>query len=143
LKGWLLDTNVLSLFAPERPPVRKDLAEWLEQEGAAGTLYVPVVAIAEIKRGILKLARKGGNARASLLDGWLQKLLAVYGDRILPIDAAVALAAGQIEDAAESRGQHPGFADVLIAATAQVHGLTVVSNNARHFEALGAPLKAI
>lgn len=143
MSGWLLDTNVLSLFAPGRPPVPKDLAEWMEREGTAGTLYVSAVAIAEIKRCILKLARKGSVQRASLLDGWLQTLLAVYGDRILPIDAAVALAAGQIEDTAESHGQHPGFADVLIAATAHVHGLTVVSNNVRHFQVLGVPLKAI
>lgn len=53
------------------------------------------------------------------------------------------LIGGELTDAAESAGKQPGLADVLIAATTRVHGLTVVSQNVRHFQPLGVPLRIL
>ena len=66
----------------------------------------------------------------------------MFNDRILVMDTTVAIKVGAMEDATVARGRSPGLADVIIAATAQVHGLTVVTDNIRHFEELGVPLEA-
>ena len=56
---------------------------------------------------------------------------------IFPFDAATARVAGMLSDRARRQGQAPGFADIIIAATALQHGLTVLSRNLKHFEPLG------
>jgi predicted nucleic acid-binding protein len=66
---------------------------------------------------------------------WLDRVLAWYGDRILPVDAATARRWGQLS----ATIGHDG-ADLLIAATALEHGLTVVTRNVRHFEPTGVPI---
>jgi hypothetical protein len=68
---------------------------------------------------------------------WLETLLHLYGDRILAFDTATARVAGALSDRARGQGQAPGFADVIIAATALHHELTVLSRNLKHFEPLG------
>ncbi len=93
--------------------------------------------VAEIQRGIRKLHRAGGVERSKDLARWLRDLIENYGDRLLPVDATVARIAGDVEDAAIGKGRHPGFADVLIAATAMAHDLTVLTDNTRHFAPLG------
>ena len=72
-----------------------------------------------------------------MLSEWLHQLIDLYGDRLLAIDAAIARIAGEMEDRAMASGVHPGFADVLIAATAQAHRLTLLTANVRHFLPLG------
>lgn len=64
-------------------------------------------------------------------------MLTDFDDRTLFVDTAIAALAGEIEDSAIARGRSPGLADVLIAATALVHDLTVLTSNTRHFEVLG------
>jgi predicted nucleic acid-binding protein len=108
----------------------------MQMQADAGRLHVSVVTVAEIQRGTRKLMRAGGTARAQALSEWLQSLVEVYGDRILPIDTDVAMIAGVIEDHATAAGKNPGFADVLIAATAKAHGLAVLTANVRHFQPL-------
>ena len=82
---------------------------------------------------------------ASLHPGYL--LLHLYGDRVLVFDSATAEIAGALSDLARSRGHAPGFADIVIAATALRHDLVVLSHNERHFTPMGAvvidPFKAI
>lgn len=97
------------------------------------------MALAEIAKGIAKLRRTGASARADLLADWLDELERSYADRVLAFDGSAARIAGALDDAATARGRHPGLADVIIAATAQAHGLTVLSANGRHFEALEVP----
>jgi predicted nucleic acid-binding protein len=136
LKAYLLDTNILSVLAPDRAIVPPHIAEFIAREGLAGSLYVPAIAIAEIKRGILKLARRGGTAKAVQLQAWLDSLISEFSDRILPVDVPVSLAAAEIDDAAKAKGLDPGLADILIAATARVHDLAIVTNNLKHFSVL-------
>ncbi|ABD05287.1 PilT protein-like [Rhodopseudomonas palustris HaA2] len=106
-------------------------------QGEAERLHLSVVTVAEIERGLRKLARAGGTARAQALSEWLRELIDLYGDRLLPIDAATARIAGEIEDQAIANGAHPGFADVLIAATARAHALDLLTANIKHFRPLG------
>lgn len=137
MTGYLLDTSVLSAFAPERKAGSQELSIWIAAQGDAQTLYLSAITVAEVEKGIRKLHRTGGFARAERLSDWLDSLLSVFGDRILAIDPHVGRAAGAMEDAAIARGRHPGLADVLIAATADVHGLVLLTANGKHFEPLG------
>jgi predicted nucleic acid-binding protein len=60
-----------------------------------------------------------------------------FGERVLAVDATVARAAGALSEAAVAMGRHPGYADVLIAATARVHDLLLLTANTKHFDAIG------
>ena len=66
----------------------------------------------------------------------IESTLNAFGDRILPVDVDVGLIAGEIADRAAWMGKGPGLSDILIAATANAHGLTVVTRNTKHFEPL-------
>lgn len=135
MSGYLLDTSVLSLAGPDKSPLPGEVADWLRTH--ADELFVPVVAIAEIEKGICKLRRAGGTARVDRLTAWLDALIQGYGDRILFLDAQAARVAGQLSDAAKAKGRDPGFADVAIAAIAVTHELAVLTRNVRHFGPLG------
>lgn len=102
-------------------------------------LYLSVITVAEVEDGIAMSRRQGARKKASLLAEWLETLLHLYGDRILPFDIPVARIAGQLSDLARGRGYAPGFADLAIAATAKVHRLTVLTRNLRHFQPLDVP----
>jgi predicted nucleic acid-binding protein len=132
--GYLIDTSVLSAFAPGRPAMPADLDAWLRLN--SDRLYVPCIAIAEIEQGIRKLRRAGGTARARRLSAWLDELLEHYSERILPLDAAISRLAGQISDQAIAVGRHPGFPDVAIAALALHSRLTILTRKTRHFTQL-------
>lgn len=95
------------------------------------------VTVAEIEDGIAKLRREGATRKSADLTAWLDTVLHLYGDRILAFDAATARIAGALSDRARGRGQAPGLADVIIAATARHHELTILSRNIRHLEPLG------
>jgi predicted nucleic acid-binding protein len=128
---YLVDTNVISEAAPTKTERRGELAAWMDRHSA--DLFLSAVTIAEISDGIAKIKREGAKRKASDRSAWLETLLHLYGDRVLPFDAAVAEIAGALSDLARSRGHAPGFADIAIAATAHRHGLTILSRNNRHF----------
>lgn len=134
MKGWLLDTNVLSAFAPARHPVPPDTAAWFDDRTDA--LYLSAITAAEIEAGIAKLRRTGSTRRADNLRGWFDRILALYADRVLPFDIAAARVAGALGDAALAVGRHPGFADVATAAIAKSRELVVLTLNRRHFDPL-------
>ena len=136
MSGYLLDTSILSAFAPGGPPIAKDVANWVVTQGEKQTLFIPVIAITEIKKGIRKLDRAGAKGRVDSLTVWLNDTIEGFADQILGINADIARRAGRMEEAASAKGKNPGLADTLIAATAAVNGLTVVTTNVRHFEAL-------
>jgi toxin FitB len=71
------------------------------------------------------------------LTGWLEAILHLYGDRVLPFDVTAARMAGTLSDRARSKGQSPGFPNLAIAATAAARQLTVLTGNLRHFTPLG------
>ena len=134
---YLVDTNVISAASPNRP-ASPALVEWMDVQSAS--LFLSVVTVAEIEDGIAKLRRQRATRRSRDLAQWLEAVLHLYGDRILGLDTATARIAGQLSDRARGQGHAPGFADIIIAATARQHALTILSRNARHFEPLGVPV---
>jgi len=134
---YLVDTNILSAAAPARhtPPA---LTEWMDVHSAV--LFLSVVTVAEIEDGIAKARREGATRKSADLADWLETILHLYGDRILVFDTATARTAGLLSDRARGQGHAPGFADIMIAATAHRHGLMILSRNLRHFEPLGVPV---
>ena len=133
----LLDTNILSQLDPARGSRDADLIQWMDRNG--GSLFLSVMTLTEIENGILKLRRKGASQRAAALSAMLAAVMARFADRILPMDVKVALRVAELNDFA-----HPvtiELADLIIAATASVHDLTVLTRNLRHFTPLG--VKAI
>lgn len=136
LKGYLLDTSIISAFAPGRPPLPQEKAEWFREK--ADQLYLSTITIAEIQKGASKLIieNKGISNRANGLLRWLEQLLEVYDDKVLPVNSDVARYAGVFEAESTAKGRNPGFADVLIAATAKNHELVLLTANMKHFEHL-------
>jgi predicted nucleic acid-binding protein len=131
---YLVDTNVISAAAPARPsPV--ELVEWMD--GHSASLFLSVVTVAEIEDGIAKLRRERATRKSADLTAWLQTLLHLYGDRVLEFDAPTARIAGAMTDRARGQGHAPGLADIIIAATAQHHRLTILTRNLKHFQPLG------
>lgn len=131
---YLVDTNVISAAAPARP-VPPSLIEWMDAHSAA--LFLSAVTVAEIEDGIAKSRREGATRKSADLTAWLDTVLHLYGDRVLAFDTATARIAGALSDRARGLGQAPGFADIIIGATALHHGLTILSRNLRHFEPFG------
>ncbi|MGE7468651.1 type II toxin-antitoxin system VapC family toxin [Bosea sp. NPDC003192] len=130
---FLVDTNVISALAPSKRAEAKELAVWLDQ--VSSHLFLSVVTAAEVAAGIAKAEREGAMAKARSLSEWWQAVEHFYGEKVLPFDLRCAHLAGRMLDRA--RAHRPGFEDIAIAATAQVHGLTVLTRNLRHFSPLG------
>ena len=137
MTGYLLDTNVVSMFAPARAEAPRGFAEWLERMDGEGRIFLSVVAVHEIERGVALLDARGATAKARALRGWLAGLVAAYGEKILALDAPAAAKSGSLEAAALGAGHDPGMADALVAGIAKAHGLTVLSRNAKHFAPFG------
>lgn len=130
---YLLDTNIISLLDPSRGSRDADLIRWMDSNGSS--LFLSVMTLTEMENGILRLRRKGGIQRAGVLSAMLDAIMARFEDRILPMDHKVALRISMLNDFA-----HPltsELADLIIAATASVHDLTVLTRNLRHFAPLG------
>ncbi|RZM94775.1 VapC toxin family PIN domain ribonuclease [Bradyrhizobium genosp. SA-3] len=131
---YLVDTNVIFAASPNRP-APAELVEWMDAQSAS--LFLSVVTIAEVEDGIAKLRREKATRRSRDLAHWLDAVLHLYGDRILGFDMPTARIAGQLSDRAHGQGHAPGFADIVIAATARQHALTILSRSAKHFVPLG------
>jgi predicted nucleic acid-binding protein len=132
--SFLLDTNALS--EPQRPRPDAGYMAWIDGQ-PAGDLYLSVLSLGELKRGLAALEP---GARRVRIEAWLSQALAVFSDRMLPIDAAVATAWAAVSLNHRQAGLTISAIDELIAATAIVHDLTVVSRNLRDFQASGCKL---
>ena len=130
--SYLLDTNVLSELRRKTPDAR--VVRWFSQR-PAGTLYLSVLTLGEIRKGIEMHADQ--RRRLALMD-WLDiELPAFFSGRVLDIDTAVADRWGRIVAHA---GRPLPSIDSLLIATAAQHGMTLVSRNLRDVEGLGAPV---
>ena len=128
---FLIDTMVLSeLRKRER---NKNVVRWISEQRSTN-LFLSVITIGEIERGI-ELQKKKNTEFATALTVWLDKVLTLYSERIIAIDLATSRRWGRLSAVAGHDG-----ADLLIAATAMEHGLTVVSQNIQHFEPMGVPV---
>lgn len=126
---FLLDTNVLSDAIATRP--NPGVRGWLASNDAA-RLFVSVITIGELHKGVAT-ARNRSLARAMRLGQWVTGIEQQYAERILPIDLAVSQRWGVLMAADPSASVE----DKLIAATALVHGLAVVTRNVRDFTSTG------
>jgi predicted nucleic acid-binding protein len=132
---FLVDTNILSLLDPRRAAQRGHLDHWLDRHGRS--LALASITLTEIENGVLKLRRLGQEARAAEIERLALSIRDHFGDRILSLDAAVAV---QIAHCAErARPNVIELPDLIVAATAQVHGLAVLTRNLRHVTPTGVP----
>ena len=130
---YLLDTNVVSELRRDRR-ANAGVSTW-SKDVSANELFISAITILEIERGILLVERRDSR-QAEMLRGWLEsKVLPAFADRVLPVDTAVARRCAQLH-VPDPRSE----CDALIAATALVHGLTLVTRNTADFRAMGVAL---
>ena len=132
---YLLDTNVVSELRKVRAgKANKHVAIWADSVDAA-ELYLSAITIQELELGVL-LTERRDPAQGTIFRAWLDgHVLPSFNDRILPIDTVVAQRSAKLHD------PNPlPVIDALIAATALVHGMTVVTRNVVDFEPTGAEL---
>ena len=130
--SFLLDTSVISELVRKTP--RLQVLEWIGAQDET-SLYLSVVTIGEIEKGI---ARLPASARKSRLQSWVRRdLVERFGARLLPVDIHAATRWGALAGASEKRGQPLPVIDSLIAATALVHGFAVVTRNVEDFTRCG------
>jgi predicted nucleic acid-binding protein len=131
MAGFLLDTCVLSETRKRRPDA--GVVQFLAG-GHAAQLYLSVLTIGEMRKGIAKKRLTDAEA-ADQIAAWAQRIETDFADRMLGVEVGVARLWGDLS----AQGRTPVI-DTLIAATALVHGLTVVTRNVKDFVASGAPL---
>ncbi len=130
---WLLDTCVLSEAVKAQPD--GGVLQWLERHQGQGN--VSMVTVAELSFGVRRLP---AGRRRNQLQQWLGDIRTGFYDRILPTDEAVWIAFANLKAQLLDKGKAQDDLDLLIAATALVHGLTLVTRNVRHFEHTGVAL---
>jgi len=131
---YLLDTNVVSELRKPRGKADENVRAWAAARPAA-ELYLSVVTILEIERGIAQVGRRD-EFQAQRLQRWLEdELLDVFRARILPVDVPAARRTARLHV------PHPRpERDALIAGTALAHNMTVATRNVRDFEPMGVPV---
>ena len=130
---YLLDTCVISELVKPRPDV--NVVRWVDSVDER-KLFLSVLTVGELEKGIAKLQE---SSRKSDLREWLVHDLGErFSERILPVDAAVAVAWGRIQGEAERGGMKLPVIDSLLAATAEIHRLTLATRNVADFDRCGA-----
>ncbi|MCB5362259.1 type II toxin-antitoxin system VapC family toxin [Pusillimonas sp. CC-YST705] len=132
---YVLDTNVLSELRKVRfGKADANVAAWTESVDAAD-LFVSAITIMELELGVLSIERKDA-AQGAMLRLWLEHhVLPEFSGRTLPIDTAVAQRCARLH-VPDKRGER----DALIAATALVHGMAVVTRNVADFKPTGVAI---
>ncbi|MBY0329416.1 MAG: type II toxin-antitoxin system VapC family toxin [Acetobacteraceae bacterium] len=133
---FLLDTNVVSEAVRQRPSPA--LIEWLGAQPDEG-LYISTLTVAEIRRGILE---KEAGRRRRELEAWFagaEGPQALFAGRVLPFDERAALEWARIMAEGTAAGRPRSALDMVVAATAAAHGLTVATANEKHFRDTGVP----
>lgn len=133
--SYLLDTCVLSEYSQMQPNPK--VLAWIDSI-AESRLYVSALSLGEIRQGAAHVA----NSKKSLrLMAWLEgELLPRFEHRVLSVDIEIALLWGELRGALLRKGKPVSLFDSLIAATARVHGLSVVTRNVRDFKHLGVEI---
>ncbi len=130
---FLLDTNVVSEL---RRPARADshVLAWARAH-AVSDFHLSAISILELEIGTLRLARKDAS-QAETLRRWIDTVVMVqFEGRIHPVDIAVAQRCARLH-VPDPRADR----DALIAATAELHGMTIVTRNVQDFEPLGVAI---
>lgn len=125
---YLIDTNVIS---EARKGARANLGVtvfFAEARERNTPMFLSVITLGELRRGVELIRHRGDRQQAHALASWLDRIIAQFADRILDIDTDIAQLWGAL------RTPHPQHAlDKLIAATAMIHNLTVVTRNEKDF----------
>ncbi len=130
--SYLLDTSVLSELVKKNP--HRQVVNWVDEQEES-TLFLSVLTVGELEKGIAKLP---ASARRTNLISWVRRELAGrFGGRLLPIDVRVAERWGAMAGESEKRGKPLPVVDSLLAATALVHDLQIVTRNVADFEPCG------
>lgn len=133
--SFLLDTNAVSEWVKPRPD--PGLIGWMEAADE-DRVFVSVISLAELGYGVERLP---AGKRRKRLEEWLRHELPLrFEGRILPIDSDVAEAWGKTVSRSEAAGRPIGVMDAFLAATAEVHRLTLVTRNVSDFPLLKAVL---
>jgi predicted nucleic acid-binding protein len=132
---YVLDTNVVSELRKVRAgKADANVAAWTESVDAT-TLFVSAITIMELELGVLSIERKDA-AQGAMLRAWLeQHVLPEFSGRTLPVDTAVAQRCARLH-VPDRRNER----DALIAASALVHGMTVVTRNVADFQGTGVTI---
>jgi hypothetical protein len=129
--SFLLDTNVVSEWV--KPIPNLGVIRWTESVDE-DRLFLSVISLAELRYGVERLA---AGARRRRLEAWLRNELPLrFEGRILSVDDSVAEAWGMAMSGSEALGRRMGLMDAFLAATAEVHQLTLVTRNVSHFPTL-------
>lgn len=132
---YVLDTNVVSELRKVRTGrIDANVAAWAESTDAS-CLFVSSITLMELELGILSVERRDAIQGALLRTWFEQHVLPEFSGRTLPVDTAVALRCARLH-VPDKRGER----DALIAATALVHGMTVVTRNVADFEPTGVAI---
>jgi predicted nucleic acid-binding protein len=133
---YLLDTDVVSELRKVRAgKAHPNIAAWADSVDAA-ELYISAITAQELEIGVL-LAERRDAPQGALLRAWLERhVLPAFDQRILPVDTAVALRGARLH-VPDLRPVRDG----LLAATALVHGMTVVTRNVADFAAAGVAVR--
>ena len=135
MTGWLLDTNILSELRRPRPEpkvVAFVAAQPLE------SLHISAVTLAEIRFGIELVA--DANRRAELTDWLAHKVRPMFGQRVLPVTEEIMFKWRLLMEEGRKAGHTFSEPDLIIAATALEHGLTLVSRDTREYERARVPV---
>lgn len=127
--SWLLDTCAISEYAKRAP--NRNVIAWLDAQDEL-SMFISVITLGEIEKGILKLRATDAH-RSQKLTAWLGLVEQRFAGRILPLDSASLHIWAQLSANAELAGKPLPVMDGLIMATAQCHGLTVVTRNVQDF----------
>lgn len=130
--SYLLDTNVLSEW--RKPVPDHGVVEWLATT-EVDELFISVITIGEIRRGIVKLRLRNDHRHAAAYESWLAATKELFADRLAPVSVEAAEEWGHL-----IADRPVSTADGLIAATAKVHGWTVVTRNTKDFDTTGVRL---
>lgn len=132
---YILDTNVLSeLRKIKSGRADKNVTSWAHKVPTA-SMYLSAITILELEMGMLRIERKDAQ-QGKLLKKWINDhVLPAFKDRILPFDTVVAQCCAKLH-VPDPRSER----DAMIAATAIVHGMTVVTRNTKDFDTTGVSL---
>jgi len=133
--SYLLDTNVVSEWVKSLP--NANVVAWLAARNE-DDVFISVCTLAELSFGIAWMPK---GKRRDRLDDWRRSDLPIRFDgRIVAIDMSIAHAWGSLQARVKRKGRSIGVMDGLIAATAEVYGMTLVTRDTRDFEPAGVNL---